>query len=169
MARAPFVSIHLFRLLGLALAALSFQVAAAPCNPDNAQWNPNQVYPEGAVIFHQGSWYESRELHQGLDPGITFDWKQLDAAPDCANRPTAADTRPATTSAGNTDNLIASRTNPICEKPDQWLFAKRYSAGSEASHGGKVWRATQSTRGDMPGQSSPERWELVEDHCALGA
>lgn len=76
-------------IITLMLAALSLNVAAAPCDPDESKWAPSRYYPAGAVVHHDGEWYQSRELHQGLEPGITFDWKQLDAAPECSGRGSA--------------------------------------------------------------------------------
>src|SRR5690554_7157198 len=71
-------------IIALMLAALSLNVAAAPCDPDESKWVPSRYYPAGAVVHHDGEWYQSRELHEGLEPGITFDWKQLDSAPECS-------------------------------------------------------------------------------------
>src|SRR5690554_4516159 len=87
-------------IIALMLAALSLNVAAAPCDPDESKWVPSRYYPAGAVVHHDGEWYQSRELHEGLEPGITFDWKQLDSAPECSGeaaspaRPTSPTQKP---------------------------------------------------------------------------
>tara|TARA_B100000519_G_C14238562_1_gene436070 strand:+ start:1188 stop:1556 length:369 start_codon:yes stop_codon:yes gene_type:complete len=79
---------HRFFCLVLVLlaAGLSAPAAAEPCDPEESKWVPTRYYPAGAAVFHKGSWYESRELHEGLEPGITFDWKELDSVPDCEGR-----------------------------------------------------------------------------------
>ncbi|MGC8119543.1 carbohydrate-binding protein [Marinobacter sp. VGCF2001] len=156
-------------IITLMLAALSVSVNAAPCDPDDVRWNDALFYPEGSVVHHQGQWFESRELHQGLEPGITFDWKQLDATPDCADN-VAPVAQPGANPAGNgpeAPDTTVGEVNGLCERPDQWLFSKEYQAGSEASHGGKIWRALRPNTGDMPGTKTPPYWELVKDHCAL--
>lgn len=54
----------------------------------------------------------------------------------------------------------------LCERPDHWLYAKRYEKGEMSSHGGKVWRALEQTKGDMPGMGKEPRWEEVKGHCS---
>ncbi len=167
-------------IIALMLAALSLNVAAAPCDPDESKWVPSRYYPAGAVVHHDGEWYQSRELHEGLEPGITFDWKQLDSAPECSGEaapPAPIDKSDAKTGQSAQAGTVtespdspapeSSRDNELCEQPDQWLFSESYTVGSEASHGGKIWKAIRPTSGDMPGMNTPPRWQLVEDHCAL--
>ena len=44
-------------IITLMLAALSLNVAAAPCDPDESKWAPSRYYPAGAVVHHDGEWY----------------------------------------------------------------------------------------------------------------
>ena len=41
-------------IIALMLAALSLNVAAAPCDPDESKWVPSRYYPAGAVVHHDG-------------------------------------------------------------------------------------------------------------------
>lgn len=163
-------------LLLLVTSGVSSQVAAEPCDPEESKWVPSRYYPEGAVVFHEGQWYESREMHKGLEPGITFDWIGLDSVPDCTNRKQSANqaaskdeqeesqNRKGQKSDKSTRGLTASG---MCVRPDPWLFSESYSAGDLVSHGGQLWEALRETRGDMPGMNEPPYWTLVENHCAL--
>ena len=101
-------------IIALMLAALSLNVAAAPCDPDESKWVPSRYYPAGAVVHHDGEWYQSRELHQGLEPGITFDWKQLDSAPECSGE--AAPPAPIDKSDAKTGQSAQAGT--VTESPD---------------------------------------------------
>lgn len=159
-------------ILVLMAASLSSTAAAETCNPEQATWDPNHFYPEGAVVFHKGDWYESRELHKALEPGITFDWIRLDSVPDCENRPQGRDNSKKSddTEGSQNDSTQSHRgetASGMCIKPEQWLFSKDYEKGDLASHGGQIWEATASTRGDMPDMAEPPLWKLVEAHCAL--
>jgi len=165
---ARFGRIHTFyRLLLLVLAlGVPAMTSAEVCDPEEHQWSSSRFYPEGAVVFYNDHWYESREIHEGMEPGITFDWRRLHSVPDCgrdgeapAEPIEAADVEKGVTSAGGSAEY--------CQRPEHWLFATRYSEGSQVSHGGKIWQATEETKGDMPGVKEPARWKLVEDHCAI--
>ncbi|WP_421866406.1 carbohydrate-binding protein [Marinobacter adhaerens] len=163
-------------ILMLLSASLSAPAAAEPCDPETAKWNPEHYYPEDAVVFHKGHWYESREMHKGLEPGITFDWIKLDSVPDCSNRPDSGkrakgsdkqnDGQPGLNQADGKSHRGETATG-MCVRPEQWLFSKSYEKGDLASHGGQIWEATGPTRGDMPDMDEPPHWKLVEEHCAL--
>lgn len=163
-------------VLVLLTAGLSAPAAAAPCDPDVATWNPEHYYPEDAVVFHKGHWYESREMHRGLEPGITFDWIKLDSVPDCSNRPESGKRADANDKQNDgkpgfnpTDEKShrGETASGMCVKPEQWLFSRSYEEGDLASHGGQIWEATGPTRGDMPEMDEPPHWKLVQEHCAL--
>ncbi|MDN6320700.1 MAG: hypothetical protein L0J77_13130 [Marinobacter sp.] len=74
------------------------------------------------------------------------------------------DISPNTTSSMN--STPNEGTTGLCERPEQWLYAKTYEEGDMASHGGKVWKAVKQTNGDMPGKNTPPFWERVEGHCS---
>ncbi len=158
--------------LVLVTSGLSAPAAAEPCNPDESKWASSRYYPAGATVFHNGHWYESREMHRGLEPGITFDWIKLDSVPDCHDRKQKVGQAGTTDDKGGTQSQTGKSkrgetASGMCVRPEQWLFSKDYEKGDLASHGGQIWEATGSTRGDMPDMAEPPRWELVEDHCAL--
>lgn len=76
----------------------------------------------------------------------------------------------ATTQAETPDSATTStpgENSGLCERPEQWLWAETYEEGVMSFHGGKVWRAIETTSGDMPGKNEPSRWELVDDHCFM--
>lgn len=157
-----YLSAMLFLILALGAPAPAL---AEACDPDDHEWVPSRYYPAGAVVFHEDNWYESRDIHEGKEPGITFDWKRLSSAPDCGNdNPRPDPIEPDDVASGVTET---DSDTQICERPEQWLFAESYSVGSQVSHGGKIWEAIRESTGDMPGTKTPPRWELVEDHCAL--
>ena len=79
---------------------------------------------------------------------------------------TEASTPETSTNAASTGQS-SNQSQELCEQPEPWLFYRSYTAGSLTSHGGKIWEATQSTEGDMPGIAEPARWKLVPDHCAM--
>ncbi|MDY6840334.1 MAG: carbohydrate-binding protein [Pseudomonadota bacterium] len=172
----PRISHSFFCLVLILLTAgLSASAAAAPCDPEESRWLPTRYYPAGATVFHKGHWYESRELHEGLEPGITFNWKKLNSVPDCQGRKQKVDQTKAgdeqkKTGAGASQTAGKSKrgeTAGMCVRPDPWLFSRSYAVGSLVSHGSQIWEAIRATNGDMPGMSKPPRWKLVEDHCAL--
>lgn len=72
-------------LLPMLLLALGWSSAAqaAPCEPDASGWQPTRYYTAGAAVFHDGQWYQARQINEGKEPGISFDWKKLKAAPEC--------------------------------------------------------------------------------------
>lgn len=165
-----------YGILALLMFGLAGPVSAEPCDPEMAEWDPGHYYPEDAVVFHKGHWYESREMHRGLEPGITFDWIKLDSVPDCADRPgngKSANTSEkqsngqAGGSQGTDQPKRGETASGMCVRPEQWLFSKNYDEGDLASHGGQIWEASGPSKGDMPGMSEPPHWKLVEDHCAL--
>ena len=169
---------HSFFCLVLVLlaAGLSLPAAAEPCDPEESKWVPSRYYPAGSAVFHKGNWYESRELHQGLEPGITFDWKELDSVPDCEGRKQAVEQSQTEEGqqgpeAGTSQTVGKSKrgetASGMCVRPDPWLFSKSYTVGSLATHGGQIWEAIRPTNGDMPGMNKPPRWKLVEDHCSM--
>ena len=76
-----------FRWAGvLILAAFNTPAVAAPCDPEENTWIPSRYYPPGQTVFHQGDWYQSRELHEVKPPGADFDWARLASVPDCMGR-----------------------------------------------------------------------------------
>lgn len=175
-------------LMGAGLAAPAL---AEPCNPEDAEWIPSRYYPEGSVVYYQDTWYESRALHEGKQPGITFDWRELRDTPECGgSRPEPTDEPAAARQQTRPDDQTVEivELNPVnadsqsaqpegtgaegtadeglCETPDPWLFARSYTVGSLTTHGGMVWEAIRPTNGDMPGTREPPRWEPVPEHCA---
>ena len=167
-------------ILVLLTAGFSIPATAEPCDPEESKWVPTRYYQAGATVLHKGSWYESRELHEGLEPGITFDWKKLDSVPDCEDRKQTAnqthtgdgqkEAEAAGAGAGKTvgKSKRGETASGMCVRPDPWLFSKSYTVGSLVTHGGQIWEAIRATNGDMPGMNKPPRWQLVEDHCSLG-
>lgn len=169
-------------VLFLVATTSSLSAAALPCDPEASKWIPSRYYPAGTVVFHDGDWYESRELHQGLEPGITFEWIELESVPDCG-KPTQAS--PGTgkneakgSASGGSKKAVPEKPkagpsergmNDLgqCVKPDPWQFARSYTVGSLVTHGGQIWEAIRPTNGDMPGITEPPRWQLVKEHCAL--
>ncbi len=141
---------------------------AAPCEPGASGWQPTRYYTAGTAVFHKGQWYQARQVSEGKEPGISFDWKKLKAAPECdqsqIEKQQAAE-KPRTKTKGTAG---AGNTNPtLCQRPEQWRFAESYKVGSLATHGGMVWEAVRPTDGDMPGMKEPPHWRPVEDHCSL--
>lgn len=70
---------------------------------------------------------------------------------------------PGTTSSG----AAGKSESGVCERPEQWLYARAYEKGDMAFHGSKVWKAIKDNTGDMPGMNEPPSWELVDGHCAV--
>ncbi|WP_144820814.1 hypothetical protein [Marinobacter piscensis] len=73
---------------------------------------------------------------------------------------------PGTTSSGAAGAAGKSESG-VCERPEQWLYARAYEQGDMAFHGSKVWKAIKDNTGDMPGMNEPPSWELVDGHCAV--
>ena len=141
---------------------------AAPCEPEASGWQPTRYYTAGAAVFHDGQWYQARQINEGKEPGISFDWKELKAAPECDSAQTQkqqAAEKPRTKTKGTAGT---GNTNPnLCQRPEQWRFAESYIVGSLTTHGGMVWEAIRPTNGDMPGMKEPPHWRPVEEHCSL--
>lgn len=157
-------------IFGLLLVILAFGMpalaSAEDCVPEDHEWAETLYYPAGAVVYHNDSWFESREVHQGKEPGISFDWKRLHVTPDCSSD-NEQRAQPFDATEADEGMTRAGDATEICERPEQWLFAETYVEGDMASHGGKVWQALEETRGDMPGVKQPPQWKLVEDHCSI--
>lgn len=155
----------------LLLAGSATTTAAAPCDPEQSSWVPGKYYQAGSVVFHEGSWFESRSLQEGKEPGTAFDWKRLVSVPDCGARgengkvATEANTAEAGSS-GQPPTQNPEEAEALCEPPEPWLFSRSYTVGSLTRHGGKVWEAIRPTNGDMPGIAEPPHWKPVKDHCA---
>ncbi|WP_099092565.1 carbohydrate-binding protein [Marinobacter salinus] len=140
------------------LAIASTAVAQQPCDPEEAKWAPDQHYTKDMVVHHKEHWYQARELNNGKEPGITFEWEELDQTPDCG-QPSLP---------GNTAERSSAKSgSTLCVRPEHWRFSHGYSTGALVTHGGKVWKATSSTSGDMPGMGEPPSWQLVPDHCSM--
>lgn len=161
----PFTPL-LFLLIGL---GLSMNALAKPCDPQTSGWEISRYYTAGTAVFYDGQWFVARQISEGREPGISFDWKELDRAPECdaeqqAKQDAAAKTsQPAVAEPTSTDDNDSS----LCLRPEQWRFAENYAEGALATHGGMVWEAIRKTSGDMPGMEEPPRWQPVEDHCSL--
>lgn len=152
----------LISILGLVLFA-SFATTstalAQPCHPEEASWDPSQSYTEGSVVFYNDQWFQARGLNNGKEPGITFEWKDLEEVPDCNQQ---------TQSGGSTTGDPSPDSgSSLCVRPEHWRFSHDYSQGAMVTHGGKVWKAAGATSGDMPGMAEPPSWQLVPDHCSL--
>jgi len=174
-------SIRRFRsllFLVLLMPGLSLPAAAKPYDPEQAKWVPTRYYPAGTVVFHQGNWFESRELHEGQEPGTAFNWKRLDSVPDCGAKSDNAggksgarvDTDASMSETGNSERSTAQSRNPAqepCEQPEPWLFSRSYTVGSLTRHGGKIWEAIRPTSGDLPGIAEPPHWKPVQNHCSM--
>lgn len=150
---------------------LSTGVHAAPCDPEASGWQPTRYYTAGAAVYHEGQWYQARQINEGKQPGISFDWKKLKAAPECDQAQTEkqkAAEKPRIKTKGATAGSGSGEGNPaLCQRPEQWRFAESYIVGSLATHGGMVWEAIRPTTGDMPGMTEPPHWRPMEDHCSL--
>lgn len=163
------------------LAALLFtsSVMAQPCDPDSSTWKPNHSYTQGSVVFYKDHWYEARDLNIDGEPGITFHWRSLEEVPECdkkateereKNAPKIATPTPDSdtpSNSGGDDSEGAETTSKLCVTPEPWRFLHQYRASELANHGGKVWQAIHTTKGDMPGTVEPPSWELVPDHCSM--
>lgn len=155
----------------LLLAGFATTALAAPCDPGQAKWVPGKYYPAGSVVFHEGSWFESRSLHQGKEPGTAFDWERLVSVPDCQARNENGSVAPEgntgeTGNSGQPSTRTPEEAEALCEPPEPWLFSRSYTVGSLTRHGGKVWEAIRPTKGDMPGMTEPPAWKPVNGHCA---
>lgn len=158
------------RLLSLVLGlGLAHTALAGPCNPDESGWESARYYRAGAVVFFDGQWFQARQISEGKEPGISFDWKELDGAPEC-DAEQLAKQKPVEETSGSTGagSTPSDGSNPtLCVPPEQWRFAGEYRRDNLVTHGGMVWAAERKTSGDMPGMNEPPRWRKVEDHCSL--
>lgn len=162
-------------------AAFSAAAFATPCDPDENTWIPSRYYPPGQTVFHQGDWYESRELHEGKTPGADFEWKRLTSAPDCGvarNDSGGTKSGPegnvnrqpqASTGAGQPPEEAFKRRREACDEPTQWSFGGSYTVGQMAVHEGQTYRAIRPSNGQMPGMSQPPHWQPVNNPCSNGA
>lgn len=91
----------------------------------------------------------------------------ISALGSVANAQSKATTQVETPDSATTSTSKPGENSGLCERPEQWLWAETYEEGAMTFHGGKVWRAIESTSGDMPGKNEPSRWELVDDHCFM--
>lgn len=160
--------VSIFCMLVLTLLALGMPALASAedCVPEDHEWSEALYYPAGTVVYHNDSWFESREVHQGKEPGISFDWKRLHSTPDCSSD-NEQRAKPFDAAEADQGMTRAGEASEVCERPEQWLFAETYAEGDMASHGGNVWEALEETKGDMPGVKQPPQWKLVEDHCSI--
>lgn len=76
-------------------------------------------------------------------------------------------TAAAQSSSGTASGASTGVVSGLCERPQQWLYAKEYEEGDMAFHGSKVWKAIDTTKGDMPGMNKPPLWVTVDDHCSM--
>lgn len=157
--------------VALLMAGSATTILAAPCDPEQASWVPGKYYPAGSVVFHEGSWFKSRTLQEGKEPGTAFDWERLLSVPDCGARNENGIVTPeGNTGKTGTSEQPSTRTpeedEALCEPPEPWLFSRSYTVGSLTRHGGKVWEAIRPTNGDMPGLTEPPHWKPVKDRCA---
>ncbi|WP_421911644.1 carbohydrate-binding protein [Marinobacter sp.] len=161
----------------LMFAAFGTTAFAAPCDPDEHSWIPSRYYPPGQTVFHQGNWYESRELHEGKTPGAAFEWKKRASAPECHTReetgPVAKTTRedksqpsePPGREAEQSSKKASKTRSPSCDEPGRWSFGGSYTVGQMAVHEGQTYRAIRPSNGQMPGMSQPPHWQPVDDPC----
>ncbi|MBW4934898.1 carbohydrate-binding protein [Marinobacter sp. F4206] len=156
----------LMLIIGLGLANVAL---AEPCDPEESGWELASLYRAGAVVFYDGQWFQARQISEGKEPGISFDWKELDGVPECdAEQKAKQDPVEETSNDQAGDTTTTGGSNPsICQTPEQWRFAWEYTEGNLVTHGGMVWEASRKTSGDMPGMNEPPRWREVEDHCSL--
>lgn len=161
----PFTPL-LVLLVGLGLSA---NALAKPCDPDQSAWDISRYYTAGAAVFYDGRWFEARQISEGREPGISFDWKELDQAPECdAEQRAKQEAAEKTSQPAIAEPAPTGESTPaLCQRPEQWRFAEKYNEGALATHGGMVWEAVRKTSGDMPGMDEPPRWQPVEDHCSL--
>ncbi|WP_336365531.1 hypothetical protein [Marinobacter sp. C2H3] len=173
-------------LAGLAGAGTA---AAAPCDPASHGWLPSRYYGQGAVVYHNGQWYRSREFQEGRTPGAAFEWQALDTVPSCdepvtrspanqaadSNAPGVADKHPPSnadtgkghgqengSSAHGRDNQPAARP---CPEAPEWSFAVSYTVGTRVQYKGQTWRAIRPSNGSMPGVGMPPAWEAAPGNC----
>lgn len=148
---------------------LTNTASAEACDPEESRWETTSLYREGAVVFYDNQWFQARQISEGKEPGISFDWKELDEVPECDAEQKARQKPVEETSGGPAgDSAPNDGSNPaVCQTPEQWRFAWEYTEGNLVTHGGMVWEAARKTSGDMPGKNEPPRWREVEDHCSL--
>jgi len=171
-----------FRWAGvLILAAFNTPAVAAPCDPEENTWIPSRYYPPGQAVFHQGDWYQSRELHEGKTPGADFEWERLASVPDCgvgrddsnvAERKSEGglNRQPqAPTDAGQPPVKASNERPQACKEPGRWSFGGSYTVGQMAVHEGQTYRAIRPSNGQMPAMSQPPHWQPVDDPCSNGA
>lgn len=156
----------------LAFAAFSTMAFATPCDPEENTWIPSRYYPPGKTVFHNGNWYESRELQEGKTPGADFEWKKLDSAPDCGKQEAkpvieSTDSEPGQARARNQKHPVESgnKTSQACNEPGSWSFGASYTVGQMAVHEGQAYRAIRPSNGQMPGMSQPPHWKPIENPC----
>lgn len=157
----------------LAFATFSTVAFAVPCDPEKNAWVPSRYYPPGNTVFHNGNWYESRELHEGKTPGSAFEWKKLEVAPDCHHRERRAVTaseehQQQPQDPGQTPQQPAeARRNAqhSCVEPGRWSFGASYTVGQMAVHEGRTYRAIRPSNGQMPGMSQPPHWQPIDRPC----
>ncbi len=157
----------------LTFAAFSTMAFATPCDPEENTWIPSRYYPPGKTVFHNGNWYESRELHEGKTPGADFEWKKLDSAPDCGKREakTVIESKedephqPARARDQKQPAESRNKTRQACNEPGHWSFGASYTVGQMAVHEGQTYRAIRPSNGQLPGMSQPPHWEPVEHPC----
>jgi len=161
----------------LVFAAFSAAALAAPCDPDENSWIPSRYYPPGQTLFHQGNWYESRELHEGKTPGADFEWKKLASAPECRTSEETApvagtmkedESQPSQQPRGEAERpsqALSETRRMSCEEPARWSFGGSYTVGQMAVHEGQTYRAIRPSNGQMPGMSQPPHWQPVDNPC----
>lgn len=156
----------LLLLVGLGLGNTAL---AEPCDPEESGWESASLYRKGAVVFYDNQWFQARQISEGKEPGISFDWKDLDEVPECDAAQEAKQDPVEETSGIQTESTSSTDGgNPtLCQAPEQWRFAAEYTEGDQVTHGSMVWEASRKTSGDMPGMNEPPRWREVEDHCSL--
>lgn len=161
----------------LILAAFSTATFAAPCDPEEDTWMPSRYYPPGQTVFHQGDWYQSRELHEGKTPGADFEWERLASVPDCgtsgddsnvAERKSEGGVNgqpQAASDAGQSPVKASNVHRQTCKEPKRWSFGGSYTVSQIAVHEGQTYRAIRPSNGQMPGMSQPPHWQPVDDPC----
>lgn len=175
--RQRFILIALFSVLASLLFAPGVQ--AQPCDPEASAWVKDKSYTQGSVVFYKDHWYEARDLNVDGEPGITFHWRTLNEVPQCdkkaeekreENAPKVADPGSVEGTQPGADTGSGKRSDSasgLCTTPEPWRFLHKYERNELATHGGKVWQAIHSTKGDMPGSVEPPSWQLVPDHCSM--
>ena len=115
-----------------------------PTNPTgcaSAAWSASTAYTGGTKASYNGNEYKAKWWTQGETPTTSAAWELVGS---CATGP-------------------GTPTNPTNPTPGTaaWNSATAYVAGSTVTYGGKTWKASWWTQGDIPGAAEWGPWKVA--------